>query len=380
MAPEAQERVSETLRSGYIGQGPRTEEFEEALGQTLGLPSRPLALSSCTHAIDLALHLVGVGPGDTVISTPVTCTATNSPIVTRGAKIAWTDVNKYTGNISPESIADVYDHTKPKAKCVICVNWSGRSCDYKKIRELCPGLFIIEDAAHGPLRGKVEGETHVRGGDIVCYSFQAIKHLTCGDGGALYVSGGWYDRAKLLRWYGLDRTKGDSFRCSQNIQEVGYKYHMNDISASIGLANISNLINIVRAHRRNAFDLSNFIQNWPIYKQGEFSGDFWIFTLLLPTRELRDELKAFLDDYGIDSSQVHARNDKHTGFKKHSYPIVEPPKKPGDVFPGATGVDYFDAAQLSIPCGWWLTAFDKARIFEALEDFGRKHNDYRPED
>src|SRR5262245_48065207 len=99
MSPEAPARVAGVLESGYIGQGEQVETFEAALQTLLGTPTPPLTTNSCTSALDLALHLTHVGPGDEVITTPVTCTATNSGIVTRGAIPVWADVDPLTGLI-----------------------------------------------------------------------------------------------------------------------------------------------------------------------------------------------------------------------------------------------------------------------------------------
>src|SRR5439155_15332209 len=100
---------------------------------------------------------------------------------------------------------------------------------------------------------KVNGESlATAGGDYVCWSFQAIKHLTTGDGGALLPPAEQLERGRLLRWYGLDRRSTESFRCCQNIREAGYKYHMNDIAASIGLENLPHAERLVSIHRSNA--------------------------------------------------------------------------------------------------------------------------------
>ncbi|KPV51456.1 hypothetical protein SE17_21085, partial [Kouleothrix aurantiaca] len=127
MADDAAARVADVLASGYIGQGQQCEAFEQALQPLLDTPAPPLLLNSCTSAIDLALHLSGVGPGDEVITTPVTCTATNSPIVTRGARPVWADVDPITGLIDP---ADVARKITRRTKAILGVDWGGSVCDY----------------------------------------------------------------------------------------------------------------------------------------------------------------------------------------------------------------------------------------------------------
>jgi len=246
-APEAADRVAATLASGYLGEGRRVAEFERGFGDLIGSPVRPLAVNSCTSALDLALHLCGVGPGDVVISTPMTCTATNTMIVNRGAKILWADVDPLTGLIDPTSVAQLIDTWGVDFRAILAVDWGGRLCDYDALKAAAGGIPVIEDAAH-----VAGGQSWESRGDCVAFSFQAIKHLTTGDGGALIVPAVERDRARLLRWYGLDRESSASFRCDQRITEAGYKYHLNDIAASIGLANLPHTEWVVDLHREHA--------------------------------------------------------------------------------------------------------------------------------
>lgn len=338
MAADAAARVSDVLASGYIGQGPLCEEFEAQLAPVLGTPAPPLLMNSCTSAIDLALHLIGVGPGDEVITTPMTCTATNSPIVTRGARPVWADIDPATGLISP---ADVARKQTPKTKAVIAVDWGGAPCDYAALRSF--GLPVIQDAAHGPSGGAR--------GDYVCWSFQAIKHLTTGDGGALWCAAEQLERARLLRWYGLDRRSKADFRCEQRITEVGYKYQSNDIAAAIGLANLPGLAARIQAARTHASAYQLAFAGHPHVTATPWCDDSssWLYTLLVPERA---DFIAHLADRGIAASPVHARNDLHPAFDFHAGPLP--------------GVDIFAASNVAIPVGHWLTPADVDFIIQAV--------------
>lgn len=332
MSPEASARVAEVLRSGYIGQGGMVEAFEQALMDLLDVPRPPLTTNSCTSAIDLALHLIGVGPGDEVITTPMTCTATNSPIVTRGAIPVWADVDPLTGLIDP---ADVARKITRKTRAIMAVDWGGALCDYAALKKW--GVPVIQDAAHhlSPPQG-----------DYVCWSFQAIKFLTCGDGGALWCPPEQMERARLLRWYGLDRRSKADFRCEQNIVEVGYKYHMNDIAAAIGLANIGAAKELIGKHRENAayYDQA-FGRPW------DYRSAWWLYTLLV---EDRPGFIAHMTERGVACSPVHARNDTHAAFHFPNGPL-----------PGA---DYFASRNVAIPVGWWLSADDRRHVIEAVQE------------
>jgi perosamine synthetase len=365
MAEDAPAMVSEVLRSGYVGQGPRVDAFEVQLKMYLDAERDILTLNSCTSALDLALTLAGVGPGDVVVSTPMTCSATNSPIVTRGASVAWADVDPVTGLISPESVervcARLHDQRVPIG-AVVAVDWAGRMCDYNALREIAHryGADVIEDAAHAPL-ATYAGRYQTRvGGDYIAWSFQAIKHLTTGDGGALQCpTPEETERARLLRWYGLDRRSKADFRCEQDITEVGFKYHMNDLAAAIGLANLPHLGEIVHKHRGHARFYDKVLGDLPSLTERitlpppDPGSSYWLYTLLVDDR---DSFQEWMLDAGVATSQVHRRNDHHTAFRVFERPAIHE-------WPG---LDAFSARQVSIPVGWWLSADDLGRISEAV--------------
>jgi dTDP-4-amino-4,6-dideoxygalactose transaminase len=340
MSPEAEEAVAEVLASGYIGQGAKVDEFEEKLQLALHLPAAPLTTNSCTSALDLALELIGVGQGDEVITTPMTCTATNGVIVKRGARPVWADVHKSLGLIDPY---DVFRKITPRTKAIMAVDWGGAPADYELLKTF--GLPVIQDAAHS-FGGTL-------GGDYVCWSFQAIKHLTTGDGGALLAPPEQMERGRLLRWYGLDRRSSGSFRCEQDITEAGFKYHMNDIAASIGLANLPLALDHVDAHWQCANEISR-----GLFGHAATQHPWWFFTVV---NAERDALSAHLAERGIESSPVHARNDKHTAFNFPNGPLP--------------GVDYFSSHMLAVPCGWWLVQDEIEQIIEGLESFANRRED-----
>ena len=232
MSETAAGAVTKVLASGFIGQGPVVEQFEDKLWQVLESKTRPVTVNSCTAAIDLALELLGIEDGDEIITTPQTCFASYVNAIHRGARIRWADIDPLTGLIQPESVKKLITN---KTKAIIAVDWAGKFCNYKELKKLA--IPVIEDAAH-VWDVFINNKTNIERGDYICYSFQAIKFLTCGDGGILICPEETQDEARILRWYGLDRTKNESFRCTQNITKVGFKYHMNDINASIGLSNI----------------------------------------------------------------------------------------------------------------------------------------------
>ena len=348
VAEDADKNVSSVLHSGFIGQGQKVEEFEDLLQVELKTPTRPVTVNSCTSAIDLALHLIGVGPGDEVISTPQTCFASQVGAIHRGANIRWADIDSDTGLIDVDSVAKLIT---PKTKAIICVNWAGKICDFTSLKSF--GIPIVEDAAHTWDAFDVDG---VDRGDYICYSFQAIKFLTTGDGGILVCPPDKEEEARILRWYGLDRTKGQSFRCTQNITSAGFKYHMNDIAATIGIANIPEARKSVEAHRYNSKYIIDNVSNpklllpsWDNYCS------YWLFSMHVIDGSKQEFIK-YLEENGIASSPVHYRNDMYSCTEKF---------KEGEL----PGVTRFDKTQVCIPNGWWLDRNDIDHIVDVLNGY-----------
>lgn len=363
MTDEAKQNAVTVLGSGHIAQGPKVDQFEAQLTKYLRVPTtrRLVTVNSGTSALDLAMHLVGIGKGDEVITTPMTCAATNIHLAHRGATIVWADVDPVSGLIDPE---DVARKITKKTRAVIAVDWQGTLCNYHRLRSaIGKQIKIIEDAAHAFGALTVNGATPAEGqADYICYSFQAIKHLTTGDGGAVIVPKQQADLARRLRWFGLDRTLPDNQRFAQDIAEPGFKYHMNDLAAAIGLGNLPAARQAVLTHRDNAaYYRMRFAQLQTPHFLGCASSLFsptsaaWIFTILV------DEPIPFTQHMarrGITVSSVHKRNDHHSGLKP-----VKALKAP------LVGLDHFAAHQIAIPCGWWVPPEDREVIANAVEDW-----------
>lgn len=349
MSHKASETVKEVLECGFIAQGPKVDLLEEKLQAVLKTDTKPVTVNSCTAAIDLSLELCDVGPGDEVISTPQTCFASQIGAIHRHARIRWADIDPLTGLIDPDSVAKLI--TK-KTKAIIAVNWAGKLCDFKKLKSF--GVPVIEDAAH---TWDSFFTTKPERGDYICYSFQAIKFLTSGDGGMITCPNADKEhQARLLRWFGLDRTKSESFRCTQNITRAGFKYHMNDISASIGITNIEEAHKSVLEARENSKYLIDNINN-PLIITPTFdeTTSFWLFSIHVKDGKKKD-FEKFLAEHGIMSSPVHFRNDLYDSTIKFKE----------DYLPGVTK---FDETQICIPNGWWLTKENLDHIVSVVNKF-----------
>lgn len=299
--------VEKTLKTRWIGQGPQVEKFEKKFQEELATDS-PIAVGSGTDALHLAYILAGVGPGDEVITPVFTCTATNFPILWQGAKIVFADIEPNTLNIDPD---DVQNKITDKTKVIVGVDYAGNPAKWDRLREF--GITTIDDAAHAPGARGIG-----RQADFTTFSFQAIKHITTGDGGMLCVKDPkLVDKAKRLRWFGLDREKKlqNMRHWEGDIEEVGYKYQMTDIAASMGLESLEGLMNQL-IYRKYLVDFyRDRLRDIPQVALLEESGSaHWLMTVLADDRE---GLMAHLTKHEIESSPLHYRNDKYTIFKKY---------------------------------------------------------------
>lgn len=353
----------EVLHSGYIGQGPKVEAFEAKVGSRLGNP-KVLSLNSGTSAIVLALRLAGVRPGDEVISTPMTCMATNEPILECGAIPVWADVSPVTGLIDP---LDVERKITSKTKAIIGVDWGGLPCEWSRLQTIgiANGIDVIEDAAHAFGATYDIHKQHPVGGptspDFTVFSFQAIKHITTVDGGLLAVQHpDDYKRGKLLRWYGIDR-EGDrkDLRCEEDVFEWGYKFHMNDVAATIGLVQLDCLDGILKAQRENALYYTKQLEDWRFgfHLSALETSAFWLFTLLCHDAEDRENFRLHLESEGIMASRVHVRNDIHSVFREYRKKLP--------------GVDSFADREIAIPVHWGLSPQEREQVVEACNSYRR---------
>ena len=362
MAPEIDGPLLEVIHSGWIGEGVRVQNFEANLKAYFG-NEKLVTMNTGTSALHLAYHLAlhqndyksyRNSNEDEIISTPITCTATNTPIISNGAKIVWADVDPLTGSISPEDIErKITKHTK----AIVMVHWGGNPCDIAKINKIAhdAGIKTVEDGAHS-MGMEYQGKKFGNHSDFSMNSLQAIKHVTSVDGGLLWMkSEKDFERAKLLRWYGIDRTihEGIDLRCEIDVPEAGYKFHMNDVCAIIGDTNFKHLPEILGRQRENAafydnaFKGNDKIRICPENPDGKSA--YWLYTIHVNNR---DEFMVNLKKDGVMASKVHARNDTHSMF--------------GEFKTHLPGVEAFNATHVCIPVGWWVTNEQREYIAEMV--------------
>ena len=355
ISPKAIELAAQVLKSGWISEGKMVKEFEAQLNKQLGLVN-PVTLNSGTSALHLAVALAGVEPGDEVIIPAQTFVATGLVVIMQGATPIFADIDPTTGNIS---VASIKEKITDRTKAVIPVHWGGYPCDLDEINDLAAhhNLTVIEDAAHA-LGATYQGKPVGAISRFTIFSFQAIKHLTTGDGGALACMD-MDDAGKALvrRWFGIDRLNSKPSVLGEriyDITELGYKYHMNDLSAVIGIGNLEDFPQrlarrreIAGLYRKALSNISGLqLCNW----QSDRESACWLFTMLV---EQRENFIKKLAEKNIPASVVHLRIDHNTVF--------------GGLKNNLPGQDLFDAKQISIPVHEMLSIEDVETIIETIK-------------
>jgi dTDP-4-amino-4,6-dideoxygalactose transaminase len=382
MSQESIDRTVDVLNSGFIGQGSVVDEFESMIREKFSW-DYVLTVNSATSAEHLALHMLkkpgerslyssalyvqnppnpwpGMRPGDEVLATPLTCTASNWPILANGFNIKWVDIDPNTMNMDLDDLARKMN---PRTKAIMIVHWGGYPNDLdrlKQIQEKAKELYgfkpaIIEDCAHA-MGSKYNGRYIGTHGNMCTFSLQAIKHITSGDGGMLFLPHNeLYRRGKLLRWYGIDRESNrKDFRCEADILEWGFKFNMNDINAAIGMGNMKKMDEIVSKHQSNAAFYDSSLNNVAgvklLDRQEGHESAFWIYSILV---ENKDSFQRWMKERGIATSQIHERNDIHSTVREYR-----------SILPN---LDATVPKLSSIPVGWWVSEEEREWIVESIK-------------
>jgi UDP-glucose 4,6-dehydratase len=367
--------LNTVLMSGQLTQGPQVEKYEQALKEYFGC-ERLLTLNSATAGLTLALRLLknpddsfewpGFNKEDVVLTPALTCFATTCGVLANNVELQWLDADLNTANICLE---DVKRKLNDKTKVIYLVHWGGSPVDLAALDEICEehkiqyGFkpMVIEDCAHA-FGAEFAGKKLSNHGNICVYSTQAIKHLTTGDGGIITLpTDSLYERCKLLRWFGIDRDKrnykGKDFRLEHDIAEYGYKFHMNDINATIGLYNLPHIPDLIETMRTNAKFFNEQLKDVPgvqLMKTCEEANPaYWLYTI----RILDGRKQEFIDkmnEAGIMASQVHNRNDTNSCVKEFEEALPN--------------IDVLEKELVCIPVGWWLTASEKTAVITTLKE------------
>ena len=233
ISKKSKKNINKVLSGRWIGQGPMVDKFENKFKKMFGGNNHAIATGAGTDALHLAYILAGLKKGDEVITTVFTCSATNIPLLYMDIKIKFADVDVRTMNICTESVKKLISK---KTKAIIFVDYGGLPCDLEELNKIAKKYKIplIEDAAHA-LGARYKNKMIGSISDFTTFSFQAIKHFTTGDGGMLTIKDkNLVKKAKRIRWFGIDREGKQKGTWKNDVFEIGYKYQMTDISATLG--------------------------------------------------------------------------------------------------------------------------------------------------
>lgn len=340
--------LEKVLYSGMIAEGEYVYRFERAFAEQFALPNA-LAVSSGTGALHIALLMAGVGEGDEVISTSMTAEPTNLAILQAGGRPVFADIDPFSGNLDPDSVAA---RVGVRTKAILVVHYAGFPARMAELRRIADenGIALIEDAAHA--LGATYGRQGIGTiGDFAIFSLQAIKHMTTVDGGVLVVKdASRLDEARRYRWFGM--AKGVP-RTEVDIVVPGYKYNMHNVAAAIGLSQLQVIPDRIERHISNGRYFDEQLTAIPGISitsvEAEAGPSYWLYSVFSDDSAA---VEACMKNAGIAASKLHRPNHLHTIFASSA--------------PEMPGLDAYYRRLTHIPCGWWVTNEDRERIVDAL--------------
>ena len=351
------EALAPVLASGRLAGGPVVAEFEARIAAAQAAPAC-IATSDGAGALALALRLFGVGPGDEVALSPMTCTATAMPVAMVGARPRWLDVDPLTGMPGAGHLAAAIG---PRTKAAIVYHWSGDVADLDALAETCRarGIALIQEAAEAwgaSYRNRPLGAV----GDATVLSFYATRALSTGDGGALVLADpARLDRARRVRRFGIEqrtfRLQTGDLDPASDIPEASGNHQMTSLDAALGIRQLDGADARVRQHQENGRYYEEALRGVAgltlLARRSDSRSSYWTYAL---RAERRADLVRKLVAAGIGAQRLRVRVDTYSCFAD-------------DRRDGLKGVDLFDRENIAIPCGWWLSDADRDEIAQCLK-------------
>ncbi len=319
--------VAQVIRSGWWGQGPKTAELEQRFAEFVGA-KRAVSLNSATAALHLALKIAGVEGGE-VITTPMTFVSTNHAILYNNAVPVFADIQPDTLNLDPN---EVERKITPKTRAIMAVDYGGHPADLDALYAIAAAhnLIVVEDAAHAA-GSRYHDQPVGSISPLTCFSFHPVKNLATGDGGMITLNNPeWDERLRRLRWVGINKdtwvrsseTDASQYAWQYDVEELGYKYHTNDIMSAIALVQLGRLPQ-TNARRREICalydeglrDLEQL--QLPVERAGVFSARHNYVIRL----SQRDELGTWLREHRVATGMHYIPNHLHAMYKPYAVPL-----------------------------------------------------------
>jgi len=311
--PDTLEEIRTSLKSGIVSQGNKVKIFEDKIKRYLGV-KHAIAVNSCTSALHLSLLLLRLKPGDEVITSPLTFCSTINTILYCGATPVFVDINEY-GNIDVNKIEE---KITDKTRAILPIHFAGIPCEMDKIINICNNhkLHLIEDAAHA-FGSSYQNKKIGRFGDCTCFSFYASKNITTGDGGLITTNiDAKAVKLKELRYFSMK---------NKIVDDIGYKYNMTDISASIGICQMEKIEQFYMDRRVLHKKYLELLGPRLLHKdEDEGEQIFWHLAIAFfkDRNKIKDELKKKLIETGIHFIAIHKQPfyKKLLNLKEENYP------------------------------------------------------------
>ncbi len=296
------DEVIDSLKSGWIGTGPKVHKFEEMFREYKGV-KHAISLSSCTAALHLSMIAIGIRPGDEVIVPTITFAATANAVIHAGGKPIFADCEKDTMNIDPE---DIKRKITPQTKAIIPVHFAGRICNMDEIMGIAKkhNLKVIEDCAHS-IEGEYHGSKAGTFGDLGAFSFYVTKNIVTAEGGMLITDNDEYaEKIKLLALHGMSKDAWDRFGDKgykhYSIVYAGFKYNMTDIQASLGIHQLPRIDSYWKSRQEIWYKYNEAFKDIPVFTpilpEPHSRHAYHLYTLLLDIDHLNITRDQFLDE------------------------------------------------------------------------------------
>lgn len=335
--------IEEILYSGKLSYGENGKKFEKKLAAFIG-NDKILTISSYNQALLIALSTLGLKPGDEIIASPVSCLASNQPFVVKGLKVIWADIDPLSGSLL---IDDVRSRITSKTKAIFHNHYCGYLGEVEAMNSLGKefGIPIIDDCIEAFGSELKDNKTGNLGTDITVFSFQTIRLPNTIDGGAIvFKDSELYEKAKLIRDYGINRL---IFRDELNeinpkcdIRLEGYGALMNELNSKIGLKQMDVISDLIQKQRDNALKWNSIIDKMDGVAKLEVKNNtklnYWVYGILANNKI--ETIKHFRE-IGFYATSVHINNNIYSIFKNNEK---------------LKGVDEFMDHFVALPSGWWV--------------------------
>jgi len=381
MGPEEEREVIEALRSGWITTGPKAKRFEKEFAEYVGARNA-LAVAHCTGALHLALWALGIEPGDEIITSPFTFTATAEVMSYLGAKPVFADIDPGTFNLNPARVEELLESGKhSKVRAILPVHFAGHPCDMDRLNNVARtyGLKIIEDAAHAAGAARhmdARGMTRIGTiGDITCFSFYATKNFTSAEGGMVTTQDDAIaEKIAVASLHGMNRDAWKRYDKSGSwyyeIHDVGFKYNLSDVHAAIGLAQLKRADEFMRRRTEISNRYSKAFRECAAlqvpYCESGIEHAWHLYVLRLRPEMLRigrNQFVELLRERGVGTSvhciPLHTMHfyQREYGYRNGDFPATE------DVF----------SRCLSLPIYYAMSDEDVDYVTEAVIDIAREN-------